>query len=121
VSSTVLIVDDDAGIANLIKDVLAPQGYSADIVANAEDAFIKIQAGSPGVILLDLMLPGMDGFAALEKLKSESATANIPVLMVSTLTEKSYQRKATTLGAAGFIAKPFSPGDLVAAVKKATA
>lgn len=110
----ILIIEDDAAIAAIEKDYLEIEGFSADI---AEDGVAGLQKGLSGnfdLILLDLMLPGMDGFEVCRKLREQ---VDVPILMVTARQEDIDKIRGLGLGADDYIEKPFSPAVLVARVK----
>jgi len=110
----ILIVEDDQSIANLQKDYLELSGYSVTIVHNGTEGLIAMEKESFHLIILDIMLPGLDGF---ELLKSIREKEDIPVLLVSARGEEIYKIKGLGLGADDYITKPFSSGELVARVQ----
>lgn len=109
----ILIVEDDQSIAQLEKDYLALAGYKVTITESGKEA-AEILAKEPfDLVILDIMLPEMDGFKLLEEIRQKD---EIPVLLVSARTEELYKIKGLGLGADDYITKPFSPGELVARV-----
>ena len=115
-----LVVDDDPGVSRLLSDILALEGLAVDTVASAEACFERLAGGGlPTLILLDVMLPGIDGFDTLARLRGSTRTASIPVIMISTLPEKSYHRRAEDLGAVAYLRKPFAPRELIDTVRRA--
>jgi DNA-binding response OmpR family regulator len=112
--SKILIIEDDLGIAEIQRDYLRMEGYSVTIVTNGVDG---IQAGLTGeydLILLDLMLPGVDGFQVCASLREQ---VDIPILMVTARLEDEDKIRGLGLGADDYIEKPFVPSVLVARVK----
>lgn len=110
----ILIVEDDAAIAAIERDYLEINGFSVEI---APDGIIGLGKGLSGgfdLILLDLMLPGLDGFSVCQRLREK---LNIPILMVTARREDIDKIRGLGLGADDYIEKPFSPGVLVARVK----
>ncbi len=110
----VLIVEDDSAIAEIERDYLEIDGFAVEI---AGDGLTGIRRGGSGefdLILLDVMLPGADGFAVCRKLRE---TLDIPILMVTARQEDIDKIRGLGLGADDYIVKPFSPGELVARVK----
>jgi len=110
----ILIVEDDISIANLQKDYLELEGFRVDIVDNGNAALKFLERESVDLVILDIMLPGMDGFGVLRTIREDEA---IPVLLVSAREEELYKIKGLDLGADDYITKPFSPAELVARVK----
>lgn len=110
----ILIVEDDQSIANLQKDYLELSGFSVTMVANGTEALAAIGKDSYDLVILDIMLPGMDGFEVLKNIREKE---DIPVLLVSARAEEIYKVNGLGLGADDYITKPFSSGELVARVK----
>jgi CheY-like chemotaxis protein len=113
----VLVIEDDAGIRELLTDLLQGDGYAVTATDSALGAATLVRRLLPRVVLLDLGLPYRSGGALLHDLKSDPATAGIPILVVSALAETlTPERRALT---AGVVAKPFSPDTLLSAVRSA--
>lgn len=114
---TVLVVDDEESIRELVKFHLLKAGYE---VAEAEDGQAALQAvrrDKPELILLDLMLPGIDGLEVCRQLKGQALTSAIPVIMLTARNEELDKVLGLELGADDYMTKPFSPRELVARVK----
>lgn len=109
----ILIVEDDQSIANLQKDYLELSGFSVKIVNSGADGLTALTVETFDLIILDIMLPGMDGFELLKTIREKE---DIPVLLVSARSEEIYKIKGLGLGADDYITKPFSSGELVARV-----
>ena len=110
----ILIIEDDDAIAGIERDYLELSGFAADIAENGTVGFQMAQSGGYDLILLDLMLPGMDGFAICRELRR---TLDIPILMVTARLEDLDKIRGLGYGADDYIEKPFSPSVLVARVK----
>ena len=110
----ILIVEDDPSIANLQKDYLELSGFAVDIVASGAEGLRALKDRPYDLVILDIMLPGMDGFAVLKAIRE---TEDIPVLLVSARSEEIYKISGLDLGADDYVTKPFSAGALVARVK----
>ncbi|NMA69429.1 MAG: response regulator transcription factor [Desulfitobacterium sp.] len=110
----ILIVEDDSSIAELERDYLEVAGFEVSICSDGVEGLRAIQNQEFDLIILDIMLPGLDG---LEILKSMKEDKDIPVLLVSAKKEEIDKIKGLSLGADDYITKPFSPGELVARVK----
>ena len=110
----ILIIEDDEAIAEIEKDYLENCGYEADIVYDGETGLKIGLDGNYSLILLDLMLPKMDGFTVCRRLREK---LDIPILMVTARQEDIDKIKGLGLGADDYIEKPFSPAVLVARVK----
>ncbi len=105
----ILIVDDSAIARDIVIKILG-NGYEYDKAATGQEALAKIREHSPDLVLLDLLMPGMDGFGVLEKLKEMGNT--IPVLLLSADIQKSTRVKAMQLGASDLVNKPAEPDAL---------
>ncbi|ADY57192.1 two component transcriptional regulator, winged helix family [Syntrophobotulus glycolicus DSM 8271] len=110
----ILIVEDDPSIAELQKDYLEVAGFAVKICADGLAGFQEIQKESYDLLIIDIMLPGLDGLEILRRMNEEK---DIPVLLVSAKKEEIDKIKGFSLGADDYITKPFSPGELVARVK----
>jgi DNA-binding response OmpR family regulator len=110
----ILIVEDDASIAQLQKDYLELSGFSVRIVESGTDALAALADDSFDLVILDIMLPGVDGFEVLRSIREKE---DIPVLIVSARSEEIYKLNGFGLGADDYITKPFSSAELVARVK----
>jgi signal transduction histidine kinase/DNA-binding response OmpR family regulator len=110
----VLVVDDDASARDLLSRTLVKQGFSVVAAASGEQALELARARHPAAITLDVMMPGLDGWAVLEQLKADAATADIPVVMVTILREESL---AKALGVADYLTKPVDRERLVAVLE----
>lgn len=110
----ILIVEDDLSIATIIEEYLRFDGFSASIASEGPSGLAQGLSGMFDLILLDVMLPGMDGFTVCRKLRE---TLDIPILMVSARQEDIDKIKALGLGADDYIEKPFTPSVLIAKIK----
>ena len=110
----ILIVEDDADIAAIERDYLELNGYQVEIAADGASGLARGRSGAFDLILLDLMLPGMDGFSLCRRLREET---DIPILMVTARREDIDKIRGLGLGADDYIEKPFSPSVLVARVR----
>lgn len=105
---TILIVEDDRDIAAMISTSLGRAGYHVVWQPDAERALAFLKSGPAAAILLDLMLPGMDGFALIRKLKKDSSLSSIPILITSAKDDDSDVVAGLELGAEDYVVKPFS-------------
>ncbi len=113
--ATVLVVDDDEGARDLSRRILSKRGYSV-ITADGGDAGIELaREQQPDIIVLDILMPGMDGWQVLEKLREMPETADIPIIMQSMLSEREL---GLSLGADDYLTKPVGKSDLSNAVRK---
>jgi two-component system phosphate regulon response regulator PhoB len=114
---TVLVVDDEEDILELVKYNLSKEGFTVVGVLTGEDALVATQTKQPDAVLLDLMLPGVDGLEVCRRMKSDPKMRHIPIIM---LTAKGSEADIVTgleLGAADYVTKPFSPRVLTARLK----
>ena len=110
----ILIIEDDKNIAELERDYLEADGFSASIAATGEQGLKEALEGEYSLILLDIMLPGVDGYSICRSIREKK---EIPVLFVSARREDVDKIRGLGLGADDYIVKPFSPSELVARVK----
>jgi phosphate regulon transcriptional regulator PhoB len=114
---TVLIVEDEKDIAKMIDYNLRKEGYKTIIANDGEDALDAAITKLPGLILLDLMLPGLSGLDVCKELKAERKTASIPIIMLTAKSQESDKIVGLELGADDYVTKPFSPRELIARIK----
>jgi two-component system alkaline phosphatase synthesis response regulator PhoP len=113
----VLVVDDDPDIRRLVEMVLSREGFLATSVESAAEAYKKVAASKPDLIVLDLQLPDEDGFTICKKIRSDPSTANIPILMLTVQSVDSYKIAGLELGADDYVIKPFNQAELAARIK----
>ena len=113
----ILIVEDDEDILELLSYNLEREGYTVEKAESGDEALQRIQGDPPHLILLDLMLPGIDGLDICRRLKDDVRTRHIPVVMVTAKGEEADVVSGLELGADDYICKPFRPRELVARVK----
>ncbi len=113
----ILIVEDDKDILKMVEYNLKKEGYRTVCARDGEDAIEMAHSERPDLILLDLMLPGIDGLEVCKQLKKESKTASIPVIMVTAKSQESDKVVGLELGADDYVTKPFSVRELLARVK----
>jgi DNA-binding NarL/FixJ family response regulator len=112
----ILVVDDTPANVRLLEAVLVPEGYDVVAAGSGEEALSSTAAGEPDVVLLDILMPGMDGYEVCRRLREESATQGLPVLMITAGGEHQ-KLAALEAGADDFIAKPFDRAELLARVR----
>ncbi len=112
-----LVVDDDVKLAGLIRDYLSPMGYDVDLRHNGPDGLEAALASSYEAVILDVMMPGMDGFAVLKELRKKS---DIPVLMLTALGEEADRIVGLEIGADDYLPKTFSSRELLARLRAVT-
>ncbi|MBI5250575.1 MAG: response regulator transcription factor [Desulfomonile tiedjei] len=113
----ILVVDDEEDILELVRYNLANEGYRVDCVPSGEEALIKAAELNPDLILLDLMLPGLDGLDVCRELKADPGTRHIPIVMLTAKGEDADIVSGLELGAEDYVTKPFSPRILLARLK----
>lgn len=112
----VLVVEDNPDIAEVIRHYLERAGYAVDHVATGTDVLRQARTTPPDLIVLDLMLPGMDGLLVCQQLRQEATTTAVPIIMVTARGEEADRIRGLELGADDYVVKPFSPKELVARV-----
>jgi DNA-binding response OmpR family regulator len=115
--SNILVVEDDSDIAELVVRYLEKAGYATTHVSSGRDALDAIRAKAPDLVVLDVMLPQVDGLEVCRLLRAGSATAAIPIIMVTARADESERIVGLEIGADDYLAKPFSPNELVARVR----
>lgn len=113
----ILVIDDEAGILELVRYNLAKEGYTVQVADTGEKGLKAARAKLPDLIVLDLMLPGMDGFEVCKLLKNDAKTRSIPVLMLTAKSEETDLVTGLELGADDYLTKPFSPKVLLARIR----
>ena len=117
IQGTLLIVDDERGGREALEGLLLNQGYRLAFAASGQEAMQLISELLPDLILLDVMMPGMDGFAVCRHLRSNPTTAEIPVLLVTALDDRDTRLEGISAGADDFISKPYDRAELRMRVK----
>ena len=112
----ILVIDDEPGILNLVKAYLEPEGYEVHTAINGLDGLQAVRSFKPDLLVLDIMLPGMDGIELLSKLRRES---DVYVILLTAKTEETDKIVGLSIGADDYVTKPFSPRELVARIKAA--
>ena len=113
----VLVVEDDRDIAELVRRYLEKSGFDVEILSSGRDALTALAQQPPDLVVLDLMLPHVDGLDICRAIRSNAATAAVPVIILTARTEEAERILGLELGADDYIAKPFSPSELVARVR----
>jgi DNA-binding response OmpR family regulator len=116
----ILVAEDDHDIAELISHYLKKAGWTTQVAAAGDQALAYIRNHPVDVVILDLMLPGMSGLDVCQALRADEATAGVPVIMLTARAEESDRIRGLEMGADDYVAKPFSPNELVARVRAVT-
>lgn len=116
---TILVVDDEPDVLLLCKVNLEFEGYEVLEAHDGEEALERINMDHPDLILLDVMMPGMDGWQVLSAVMSDPSTSEIPVVMLTAKVQEGDQMRGLTDGAADYVTKPFNPIALSRTVKEA--
>ncbi len=114
----ILVVEDDSDSAEMLKHILELEGLLVRIAGNGWDALAKAQASDIRLVILDVMLPGLDGFEVCHRLRLTPATASLPIVMVSAKARQEDRDMGHRVGADVYLTKPLSRPELVATVKK---
>lgn len=112
-AKTVLVVEDKASLTQMLQFLFLSKGLSVQIAFNGKEALEKAGSIVPDLILMDIMMPEMDGLEVLEKLKGDPLTASIPVIMLTARKSREDMQKARDLGAVEYITKPFKAVEVV--------
>jgi DNA-binding response OmpR family regulator len=110
--ATILVVDDDPSILTTVSEVLEFEGYNVDTAANGAEAIVAIERSCPGLVLLDMRMPVLDGWGFARELRERGVV--LPILVMTAARDA--RRWAEEIGAQGYIAKPFELDDLLGAV-----
>lgn len=116
----VLVVDDDQVIRGLLQVNLEMEGHDVVMAVDGEEALDRVAARAPDLILLDVMMPTLNGWEVAERLKGESATSEIPIVFLSARAMEVDVRRGADLGVQDYVTKPFDPIDLMALVGRLT-
>jgi signal transduction histidine kinase len=112
----ILVVDDEPINLSMLIETLSEQGYHVRIAVDGKAALAAVAKKTPDLILLDIIMPGMDGYKVCQKLKSDPATEHIPILFISVMDQAEDKVKAFNYGAADYVSKPFQVDELLARV-----
>ncbi len=112
-----LIVEDEAALVELIRYNLIKEGYEVATATDGEDALLQIAERQPDIVLLDWMLPKLAGIEVARRLRSQQATRNLPIIMLTARTEESDRIRGLDIGADDYMTKPFSMSELTARIR----
>ena len=113
----VLLIEDEPNIAEAIRFILTRDGWSLSVFGDGRDGLAAVAALRPDLVILDLMLPGLSGMEILAALRSDAATAALPVMMLTAKGQGRDREAAQRAGVSAFMSKPFANADMVAAVR----
>lgn len=114
----VLLIEDDVFLASIYQKKFEMDGYKITIAANGETGLVEVKKKKPSVILLDILLPKLDGFAVLDRLKADPETKDIPVILLTNLGQKDDVDKGLAAGAVDYLIKAhFKPSEVVQKVR----
>jgi len=119
-AKTILFIEDDKFLRELVVQKLIKEGYETSEAVDGEEGIKKIKEEKPDLVLLDLILPGIDGFEVLARMKDDPALAQIPVIILSNLGQKEDVERGLKLGAVDYLIKAhFTPGEIIDKIKAA--
>jgi two-component system, cell cycle response regulator DivK len=117
-SKRILVVEDQPDNRQIIRDMLADTGYEIAEAENGEEALAAIAKQRPDLILMDIQLPIMDGYAATRRIKTDPALKSIPVIAVTSYALSGEEKKAREAGCDDYVPKPYSPRQLMAKIRQ---
>lgn len=117
-SKKVLIVDDNQDAIHILTAVLKRGGYLVSVAKNGAEAIEKVHQESPALILLDIMMPKMDGFEVCQEIKGSEETRNIPVLMITARKDPESRKRGLEVGASEYLVKPIHPAEVLRKVQE---
>jgi DNA-binding response OmpR family regulator len=109
---TILVVDDEAGVIRLVELNLTQEGYQVRTASNGEEALASIAQQRPDLVVMDVMMPKLDGFETLKRLKADPSTADIPIIMLTARAQDEDVFEGYGTGAQWYLTKPFNPEEL---------
>ncbi len=112
-----LVVEDEAALVELVRYNLEKDGYEVDVARDGEDAILMVEERQPDIIVLDWMLPKLAGIEVCRRLRSKSATRNVPIIMLTAKTEEADRIRGLDTGADDYMTKPFSMVELTARIR----
>ena len=116
-SSRILVVEDQEDNRRIMRDLLTSAGYEMIEALTGESGVERAEADRPDLILMDIQLPGLDGYEATRRIKANPALRQIPVIVVTSYALSGDEQKARDAGCDGYVAKPFSPRALLATIR----
>ncbi|CAN5788011.1 N/A [soil metagenome] len=113
----ILIVDDERHNRQLLEVMLAQEGFQLQLASGGEEALAMVAAEAPDLILLDVMMPGMDGYQVASRIKADPATQHVRIIMLTALDDSNSRKHGLSTGAEGYLAKPVNRAELTAGVR----
>jgi DNA-binding response OmpR family regulator len=117
----VLIAEDEANIAESLSFILGREGHDVVTVADGEAALLRLRSGLPDLLILDVMLPGLNGFEVLKAIRADARLKALPVIVLTAKTQAHDRELAESIGVAAYVTKPFSNRDIVELVGRLAA
>jgi CheY-like chemotaxis protein len=117
----VLVADDDAEVRDLVCEVLREAGFVTETASDGDEVAEQARRAAPRLIILDVMMPRMDGYTTLTRLRGNPATRDIPVIVLTGQAEPVYRTLSAGVGAVAHLTKPFSPEELTRTVRRVIA
>jgi DNA-binding response OmpR family regulator len=115
---SILVVDDNEDNANIIRDYLEARGYPISVAYNGDEAMAMFESAKPSIVLLDVMMPGRDGWQVCREMKASPMARDIRVIMVTALQDWMDKRQALETGADDYVEKPFELAKLASVVER---
>ena len=114
----ILVIEDDPSSARLVGYALEREGYQVEIAVNGVEGLRKVQEEEPDLVILDVMLPGLDGFELCHRLRAEPRTDHVPILMLSAKAQEIDRSTGLRAGANEYLVKPADPAEILANVER---
>jgi DNA-binding response OmpR family regulator len=115
---TIMVVDDDRVIVTLLRHILERRGYSVETAKDGREALERIRGAPPGLVLLDVMLPYVDGFELIRHIRSTPSWADVRIIMLTVKAQERHIVRALDAGADDYMVKPIKPDELAARVRR---
>lgn len=116
-SPHILIAEDQADLANIVADYVRAEGWAAEVVGDGMSALDRARSGDVDLLVLDIMLPGLDGLSVCRAIRGHAAASGLPIIMVTAQVEEIDRLLGLEAGADDYVCKPFSPRELMARIK----
>ncbi|MCG6859632.1 MAG: response regulator [Salaquimonas sp.] len=113
----ILLVEDEPNIVESLRFILEQAGFEVDVISDGNAALASVIADRPDAVVLDIMLPGMNGFDVLRAVRGDTKLASLPVIVLTAKGQPNDRKMAETIGATAFITKPFSNAEVIECVR----